>query len=303
MAGRTPEETDRLINEAISTGNAEAAAQLYEPDGVLVLPGQPEARGREAIQQTFIEFLRTKPTLTGTIRHMVIAGDASRSWRSAPWRSRAGSSAARQSRCEVTPAPESDPRRDRPPHGSINALPRMTQRVLSRARVYVYDLTSDQEDRRPDNLRRAVAWLLLLFGEAVKFTQNPASRTLLTFRLARKRRSGLRSGAGIENSEWHGLPSAGFFRTCLLVPPSRIPFARAHSLSDLQTNGCIHKDTPTFLRSCRPIPSCPRTRSSSGRVSEPLKLGPGGNRVPPGSIKVRLSNSGGVFRACARSRS
>jgi hypothetical protein len=168
------------------------------------------------------------------------------------------------------------------------ALPRMTQRVLSRARVYVYDLTSDQEDRRPDNLRRAVAWLLLLFGEAVKFTQNPASRTLLTFRLARKRRSGLRSGAGIENSEWHGLPSAGFFRTCLLVPPSRIPFARAHSLSDLQTNGCIHKDTPTFLRSCRPIPSCPRTRSSSGRVSEPLKLGPGGNRVPPGSIKVLI---------------
>ncbi len=75
MAGRTPEETDRLINEAISTGNAEAAAQLYEPDGVLVLPGQPEARGREAIQQTFIEFLRTKPTLTGTIRYMVVAGD------------------------------------------------------------------------------------------------------------------------------------------------------------------------------------------------------------------------------------
>ncbi|GEO19260.1 YybH family protein [Microvirga aerophila] len=51
MAGKTPEETDRLINEAISTGNAEAAAQLYEPDGVLALPGQPEARGREAIRQ------------------------------------------------------------------------------------------------------------------------------------------------------------------------------------------------------------------------------------------------------------
>jgi uncharacterized protein (TIGR02246 family) len=75
MAGKTPEETDRLINEAISTGNAEAAAQLYEPDGVLVLPGQPEARGREAIRQAFIAFLRTKPTLTGTIRHMVVAGD------------------------------------------------------------------------------------------------------------------------------------------------------------------------------------------------------------------------------------
>ncbi len=75
MAGTIPEETDRLINEAISTGNAEAAAQLYEPDGVLVLPGQPGARGREAIRLAFIEFLRTKPTLTGTIRHMVIADD------------------------------------------------------------------------------------------------------------------------------------------------------------------------------------------------------------------------------------
>jgi uncharacterized protein (TIGR02246 family) len=75
MAGNTPEETDRLINEAISTGDAEGAAQLYEPAGVLVLPGQPEARGREAIRQAFIEFLRTKPTLTGTIRHMIVAGD------------------------------------------------------------------------------------------------------------------------------------------------------------------------------------------------------------------------------------
>jgi hypothetical protein len=129
------------------------------------------------------------------------------------------------------------------------ALPRMTQRVLSRARVYVYDLTSDQEDRRPDNLRRAVAWLLLLFGEAVKFTQNPASRTLLTFRLARKRRSGLRSGAGIENSEWHGLPSAGFFRTCLLVPPSRIPFARAQPVrfADQWLYPQRHTNVPALL--------------------------------------------------------
>ena len=75
MAGNTPEETDRLINDAISMGNAEAAAQLYEPHGVLVLPGQPEARGRKAIRQAFVEFLRTKPALTGTIRHMVVAGD------------------------------------------------------------------------------------------------------------------------------------------------------------------------------------------------------------------------------------
>ena len=45
MAGTTPEETDRLINEAISTGNAEAAAQLYEPDGVWFSQGSRKQEG------------------------------------------------------------------------------------------------------------------------------------------------------------------------------------------------------------------------------------------------------------------
>jgi hypothetical protein len=47
----------------------------------------------------------------------------------------------------------------------------------------------------------------LLIGSAVQFTQDPASRMLLTFRLAGQRRSDPRSGAGIENGEWHGQSS------------------------------------------------------------------------------------------------
>ena len=70
---------------------------------------------------------------------------------------------------------------------------------------------------------------------------------MLTWRPAGNRKSDPRPSAGIKNSEWHGPPSAGLFRTCLLVPPQHIPFAGAHSLSDLQTDGCIRRDTGTFL--------------------------------------------------------
>ncbi len=75
MAGHSPEETDRLIDEAVSAGNADAAAALFEPDAVLVLPGRPVVRGRDAIRRAFAELAVMKPKLQGKPRHVVVARD------------------------------------------------------------------------------------------------------------------------------------------------------------------------------------------------------------------------------------
>jgi uncharacterized protein (TIGR02246 family) len=74
MAGHTPEQTDRLIDEAVSAGDADAAAALFEPDAVLVLPGKPAVRGRDAIRQAFAELAAMKPKLRGKLKHVVVAG-------------------------------------------------------------------------------------------------------------------------------------------------------------------------------------------------------------------------------------
>ena len=63
------------MDEAVSAGDPEAAAALFEPDAVLVLPGRPAVRGRNAIRQAFVELVATKPKLQGKLRHVVIAGD------------------------------------------------------------------------------------------------------------------------------------------------------------------------------------------------------------------------------------
>ena len=75
MAGHSPEETERLIDEAVNAGDADAATALYELDAVLVLPGRPAVRGRDAIRQAFAELLATKPKLQEKPRHVVVAGD------------------------------------------------------------------------------------------------------------------------------------------------------------------------------------------------------------------------------------
>lgn len=51
MAGRTPEETDRLIGEALAQADIDAVLELFEPDGVLVDPrsGQ-QLVGHDAIR-------------------------------------------------------------------------------------------------------------------------------------------------------------------------------------------------------------------------------------------------------------
>jgi uncharacterized protein (TIGR02246 family) len=75
MAGHSPKETDRLIDEAVSAGDANAAVALFEPDAVLVLPGRPAVRGRDEIRQAFAELVATKPTLQGKLKHVVVASD------------------------------------------------------------------------------------------------------------------------------------------------------------------------------------------------------------------------------------
>lgn len=77
MAGRTPEETDRLVEQAISQQNIEALVDLFESDAVLVDPGSgTEVRGHDRIRQMAAEMFESKPRLESTGPPTVwIAGD------------------------------------------------------------------------------------------------------------------------------------------------------------------------------------------------------------------------------------
>ena len=75
MPARNPEDLDRLVCEAISAGDLEAAVALYEPGASLVPePGQI-ATGTEAIRQGMSGFIAMKPTLTLEEVKAVQAGD------------------------------------------------------------------------------------------------------------------------------------------------------------------------------------------------------------------------------------
>lgn len=51
MAGRTPEETDAAIGEALGRGDIDAVLDLFEPDAVFVVPDDgAELRGHDEIR-------------------------------------------------------------------------------------------------------------------------------------------------------------------------------------------------------------------------------------------------------------
>lgn len=51
VAGRTPEELETLMEDAIVVQDGEVLSRLFEPDAVLVLDASRELRGREQIER------------------------------------------------------------------------------------------------------------------------------------------------------------------------------------------------------------------------------------------------------------
>ena len=77
MAGKTPEETDRLVEQAVSQQNIEALLDLFEFDAVFVEPVSGAVlRGHERIRRAAADMFESKPRIEGTAPPKVwIAGD------------------------------------------------------------------------------------------------------------------------------------------------------------------------------------------------------------------------------------
>ena len=75
MPARTPEDCDRLFQEALNAGNLEALVALYEPNATLVAaPGQ-NATGTDAIRQALAGFVAAKPKIDLQVENTLRAGD------------------------------------------------------------------------------------------------------------------------------------------------------------------------------------------------------------------------------------
>ena len=75
MTAQTPADTDRLLGEAISQGDIEAALALYEDTASLVAqPGQVVS-GKTAVREGLGGFLALKPALAVEVEETVQAGD------------------------------------------------------------------------------------------------------------------------------------------------------------------------------------------------------------------------------------
>ena len=64
MAGRTPEETDRLVGQAIADQDIEALLDLFEPNAVFIDPTTgAEARGHDDIRAAVLEMFEANPRI------------------------------------------------------------------------------------------------------------------------------------------------------------------------------------------------------------------------------------------------
>jgi ketosteroid isomerase-like protein len=74
----TPEDTGRLIGEAITSGDLDAALSLYEREGTFVMPrgfGEGSVSGHDALREAFEGFLAMSPALTVNAEQAFISGD------------------------------------------------------------------------------------------------------------------------------------------------------------------------------------------------------------------------------------
>jgi ketosteroid isomerase-like protein len=74
----TPEDTSRLIGEAITSGDMDAALSLYEPDATFAMPkgfGEGSVTGHDGLRQAFNGFLAMSPELTVNAEKSLLSGD------------------------------------------------------------------------------------------------------------------------------------------------------------------------------------------------------------------------------------
>ena len=72
----TPEDTSRLIGEAITSADLDAA--LYEPDATFALPlafGEGSVTGHDALREAFGGLLALTPELTVNAEKTLVSGD------------------------------------------------------------------------------------------------------------------------------------------------------------------------------------------------------------------------------------
>ena len=73
-----PEDIARLIGEAMTAKDMDAALSLYEPDATFALPkgfGEGSVTGLDALRETFNGFLAMSPVLTVNPEKTLLAGD------------------------------------------------------------------------------------------------------------------------------------------------------------------------------------------------------------------------------------
>ena len=76
MAGTSPDETDRLITEALEARNVDGVVDLFEPGGTFIDPDSgAELRGRDAIREALVGLLELEPKVQGSPPQVYVAGD------------------------------------------------------------------------------------------------------------------------------------------------------------------------------------------------------------------------------------
>jgi ketosteroid isomerase-like protein len=74
----TPEDISRLIGEAITAKDMDAALSLYEPDATFAMPkgfGEGSVTGLDGLREAFTGFLAMSPTLAVNAEKTLLAGD------------------------------------------------------------------------------------------------------------------------------------------------------------------------------------------------------------------------------------
>jgi len=75
---KTPEDTSRLIGEAITSGDVDAALSLYEPNATFAMPrgfGEGSVTGPDGLREAFNGFLSMSPELAVNAEHTLLSGD------------------------------------------------------------------------------------------------------------------------------------------------------------------------------------------------------------------------------------
>ncbi|MDP8901929.1 MAG: DUF4440 domain-containing protein [Actinomycetota bacterium] len=76
MAGRTPEETDRFVEETINGRDVERLLELFEPEALFVDPESGgELRGHGEIREGAAGMLESNPRIEGSGGKVFVAGD------------------------------------------------------------------------------------------------------------------------------------------------------------------------------------------------------------------------------------